>query len=155
MAGRKGGSVIGFDPLAWMREPNTESGADRPDPRPARPAPTNSEVKTDVAAGATPAVIPDARADASTAIGTARLGETMTIEHAATLHAELGRHLAADSVVLEAGAVQRIDAGALQLLAAFVRAAEARGARVSWREPSSVLRDGARRLGLTGVLRLG
>jgi anti-anti-sigma regulatory factor len=156
MAGKKGGSVIGFDPLAWMKEPGTESGVERATPRTARANHDGAsrEANTDSATDASPAVNPDDRRAGSAPIGTARLGEVLTIEQAASMHAELGRHLAAESVVLEAGALQRIDAAGLQLLAAFVRAADARGTRVSWRALPSVLRDGARRLGLTGVLHL-
>lgn len=82
------------------------------------------------------------------------LGEMLTIEQVGAMHAELGRHLDAKNMALEAGALQRVDAAGLQLLTAFVRAAENRGARLEWRSPTAALRDGARRLGLVDALRL-
>jgi len=142
MAKKKNG-VIGFDPLAWMKDPGPESGTMSPEPKaqerlPAEPAPAMQKP----AAGA---------ADVPRVVA---LGDTLTIEQAAAMHTELVQHLDTTSVVLEAGALQRIDAAGLQLLTAFVRAADGRGARVEWRAPSAVLRDGARRLGLAVALHL-
>jgi anti-anti-sigma regulatory factor len=84
-----------------------------------------------------------------------QLGELLTIEQVAAMHAELGRHLHAGAVVLEAGAVKRIDTAGLQLLAALVRAAESRGKPVQWRSVSAAVRDGARHVGLSAALGLG
>jgi anti-anti-sigma regulatory factor len=70
------------------------------------------------------------------------------------MHAELGRYLGKPGVTLAASELQRIDAAGLQLLAAFVQAASGRGTRVAWQAPTAVLRDAARRTGLTTALRL-
>ena len=70
------------------------------------------------------------------------------------MHTELGRHLHAKSVVLEAGALQRVDAAGLQLLTAFLHSALARGIHVEWRSPALALRAAARHLGLETALRL-
>jgi len=60
-----------------------------------------------------------------------------------------------DTVIIEAGAVQRIDAAALQLLVAFARREQAADRRLSWHEPSAELIDSSARLGLAEVLGLG
>lgn len=98
----------------------------------------------------------DSMAGAATddATGVIALGEMLTIEQVGAMHAELGQHLGAKRVALDAGALQRVDAAGLQLLTAFVRAAGDRGAQLEWRSPTAVLCDGARRLGLSTALRL-
>lgn len=135
---KRNDSVIGFDPLAWMKggaEPPAAVPPQAPEPVtiPAAPAP--------VAVG-TPA------ADVSSV----SLGDILTIAEVTAMHGELGRHLGAGCVALDAGALQRVDAAGLQLLTAFVRAADSRGTKIEWRSPSAVLRDGARRIGLTAAL---
>ena len=55
-------------------------------------------------------------------------------------------------VELDASAVQQIDAASLQLLAAFVRERQSQGRAVAWRDAAPPLLDGARQLGLAGLL---
>lgn len=133
MSSKKKGGVIGFDPLAWMKNDDQQSPVD------SRPSTANTD---------------DRRPAIDDTPGAVALGEMLTIEQAAAMHAELGRHLGAASVALEAGALQRVDAAGLQLLVAFTRAATGRGTKVEWRSPSTALREGARRLGLSGALGL-
>lgn len=135
--GKKNDNVIGFDPLVWMKDSaEQEALSGEEEPEPSDPATAHSALR----APDSPAVV--------------ALGETLTIEQAAPMHSELGRHLHAKSVVLEAGALQRVDAAGLQLLAAFVRTAQARGVLVEWRSPAPVLCAAARHLGLGTILRL-
>ncbi|MDH4133417.1 MAG: STAS domain-containing protein [Gammaproteobacteria bacterium] len=144
MTSKKGGSVIGFDPLAWMKEdasaPPAAGTSGAPKSAEPRAATQAANVPPAPKAGNTPGVV--------------HLGEALTIEQVSGMHAELGRHASASPVVLDAGKLDRIDAAGLQLLTAFVLATEHRGARVEWRSPAAALREGARRTGLTTVLRL-
>jgi ABC-type transporter Mla MlaB component len=144
MTNKKKDKVIGFDPLAWMKDDGHPSSIVGRSSAPATgdPAPT-------VQAGQGPST--SRTADAPGAVA---LGEALTIEQVTTMHAELGRHLVTGTVALEAAMLQRIDAAGLQLLTAFVRAAEGRGATIEWRAPSMALRDAARRAGLTAALHL-
>jgi phospholipid transport system transporter-binding protein len=59
-----------------------------------------------------------------------------------------------DQVILEGGAVERIDAAALQLLVAFARREAAAGRRLVWDSASSELIGASARLGLLDVLSL-
>jgi len=139
-------SAIGFDPLAWMkggsepaetaREPKVESRA---------PAGTVHSVQP-------PA--PDIKPAAQASMGTIALGDSLTIEQVGALHADLSGRLDEKHLVLDAGSLTRVDTAGLQLLTAFLRAAEDRGARVEWRAPQPALRECARRIGLEGALRL-
>ncbi len=142
MTTRKKGSVIGFDPLAWMKDPSPESGVGS----------LESKAQTSLGAGV---LTPDPGPRTPDTPGAVQLGELLTIEQVAAVHAELGRHLHAGTVVLEGGTVKRVDAAGLQLLTAFVRAAESRGKPVQWRSASAAVRDGARHLGLSAALGLG
>ena len=57
-------------------------------------------------------------------------------------------------VVLDATHVERIDTAALQMLCAFVRAAQASGIVVQWRQPSLALENAARLLNVQTCLAL-
>lgn len=149
MTSKKKGT-IGFDPLAWMKESRQSSVVSRPstpttdDPRPTTQAVSHPPTpKTD-----------DRRLATDDSPSAVQLGDILTIEQSAAMHAELGRHLGAKSVVLDAGSLTRVDTAGLQLLTAFIRTAEGCGARVEWRAPRPALRESARRLGLEGALRL-
>lgn len=144
MAGGKKGSVIGFDPLAWMKDDGRSSPVVS---RPSAPATDDPVPTVQVDQGPSASRIADAP-------GTVALGEALTIEQVGTLHVELGRQLGRGQVILDAGGLQRIDAAGLQLLAAFVRTAAGRGARIEWRSPTATLRDAVRRTGLAPALRL-
>jgi anti-anti-sigma regulatory factor len=76
------------------------------------------------------------------------------IAEAPALKAVLQAALDTPAVTLEAGAVERIDTAALQLLAVFRREATVRGVAVTWSGAGGALRDGAARLGLVQTLEL-
>ncbi len=61
---------------------------------------------------------------------------------------------AAGAVVIDAGAVERIDTAVLQLLIAFVRERLGNDREVIWRTPSAALLDSARLLGICDLLTL-
>jgi anti-anti-sigma regulatory factor len=137
MAGKKGGNVIGFDPLAWMKQP------DVPVTDAAIAPPAVAVSTTSAESAVVPATVPGQAVIA--------LHDSLTIEHAVALHGELSRHLSARDIVLEAGQVRRIDTAGVQLLVAFVRQAQQRGAVVSWRSAPPVLHEAWRRLGLASA----
>jgi anti-anti-sigma regulatory factor len=60
----------------------------------------------------------------------------------------------ADSVIVEAGAVTRIDAACLQLLVAFAQREAAAGRRIAWQDPTPALIESSARVGLSVVLGL-
>lgn len=58
------------------------------------------------------------------------------------------------NIVLQAGSIERIDAAALQLLAALFRDAGHKGVNISWNNPSEPLKYAAKLTGLTKNLEL-
>ena len=76
-----------------------------------------------------------------------------TLTAADSLKAALAALLEApQTITLEAGAVQRVDTAALQLLAAFVRDRRLGGRAVEWRGAAQALQPAARLLGMEGIL---
>ena len=70
------------------------------------------------------------------------------------MHRQLGTVLDAKQIVLDGGAVDRVDTAALQLLVVFQREAQKRGSQVNWAGVSAPLHDAASQLGLAQVLAL-
>jgi phospholipid transport system transporter-binding protein len=60
----------------------------------------------------------------------------------------------AGEVIIEGGAVERIDTAGLQLLVAFARREAAAGRRLAWQSASAELRGASERLGLLDCLGL-
>lgn len=78
-----------------------------------------------------------------------------TLREAAALQALLvGTVSPTGSVIVEGGAVTRIDAAALQLLAAFALREQAAGRQVDWHSASADLCKAGAALGLSAVLQL-
>lgn len=84
-----------------------------------------------------------------------KLGAACTLREATELKSRLLATISATSrVIIDGGAVQRIDAAGLQLLTAFAVRETAAGRRIEWRAASDELRQAAARLGLLQVLAL-
>lgn len=79
----------------------------------------------------------------------------LDISKAASLQKELLEVLGRGSAIkLDAAAVEKIDAAALQLFVSFFITAESQKVQVQWHHPSEALCRSARLLGLTNVLGL-
>ncbi|GAB6039401.1 STAS domain-containing protein [Endothiovibrio diazotrophicus] len=166
-------SLIGFDPLAWMREEET-SAAPAPAPaaippvppatRPAPPEPASAPLEAAAEAaddGREVATAAESAAESVAAVepldeGVVVLGEALDIAHVGELYERLvevlrqGRQPALDATALE-----RVDAAGVQLLAAYGRELKGLGGRLEWRgEPAAPLREAARLLDLGEALGL-
>lgn len=83
------------------------------------------------------------------------LPEECTLRDAPALQAQLvALRSPADAVIVDAGAVRRIDTAALQLLVAFVRREQAEGRQVQWPAPSAEFLESSHRIGLGVALGL-
>jgi ABC-type transporter Mla MlaB component len=146
---------LGFDPLAWMKDPTANRSpptgpSAAPDAgRVTEPAPAQALSAT---APASPGLPPAAAPGRAESI---RLCEALTRANVRALYDELKAALdkaaaarGERALTLEAAAVESVDGAGLQLLAAFARAAKARGVAIRWREVPGALREDARRLGL-------
>jgi ABC-type transporter Mla MlaB component len=83
------------------------------------------------------------------------LGTDCTLREAAGLKALLLQTVSpTGQVIIEAGAVERIDAAGLQLLVAFARREAAAGRQLTWQSASDELLGAGTRLGLLAALGL-
>lgn len=181
---RKKPSLIGDDPLAWMKEEADSSPGDEQ----SRDRHEDDEVQSEVGGsgqvenqqGTAPQNEPPiqepsaeriqgdepenvAEPQASLVNGQQEQGDTLTIALESELDIAMVRGLyerlqalleQSGQVVLDAGSVQMIDAAALQTLAAFIQAAGARGIDTQWKDVSAKMHEAASLLGLQGHLRL-
>jgi anti-anti-sigma regulatory factor len=100
-------------------------------------------------------VAPKASGKAAAAPARLTLAAACTLREAAMLKAQLlGTVSATDTVVIDGGAVERIDTAGLQLLVAFARREAAAGRRLDWASASGELLVSGARLGLLEVLSL-
>ena len=97
-------------------------------------------------------------AEAGTPEGNALLdlGDTLTIRDVADVHDRLLTALQAggQAFVFKAAALEQVDGAGLQMLAAFMREANLRGATVDWDQIPDCLREGAAHIGMTELLGL-
>lgn len=83
------------------------------------------------------------------------LAADCTLREAAALKAQLITTISpTDAVLIDGGAVERIDTAGLQLLVAFAQREHAAGRRLQWQAASDALRSAGARLGLLGALSL-
>ena len=170
MARKTKASRIGFDPLAWMKEGSADQSSPEaneasgkaatkaaPKARAHRASPRNipendnGPGKTRVARAPDKPATPPSGGDPKAFA----LGESLTMTDVKRLHGELKQLLAnRKRIVLDAAAVEEVDTVGLQLLDALMREAQEHQVDVRWHEPSSVLSQGAKALGLAAKLRL-
>jgi ABC-type transporter Mla MlaB component len=158
MASKKKASPIGFDPLAWMKG----GGAAKADTSAKKTAPEPMAVAVMPAPASAPAVAKPAPVETKPAAPaqpagpkTIVLGESLTMAQLMPLYNELKQALTKQKqIVLEAAAVETVDAAGLQLLDALMHEAQACQVEVTWREPSAILSQSAKTLGLMDKLRL-
>lgn len=139
--------VLGFDPLAWMKD-------SRPSPAVGCPSRDGDGVREPETTATRPATGNPTLDRRRTTDDPFHLGEALTIETVRARHAELLARLEERRVAIDAGALTAIDTAGLQLLAALAAEARRGGIELAWQGVAPVLRDGARRLDLERALGL-
>lgn len=146
-------SMIGLDPLAWLKDEAEDAEIIEEDT-----AASKAKPKKKTAAK-------KATTKKSTTKKTAKVNKTdegvvfkiqamQDISSVSAIHSELKELLSNENVILDGEQVERIDAASLQLIYSFVEEARIKGIKVSWRSPSDVLRNNAKLLGLEDALQL-
>jgi len=83
------------------------------------------------------------------------LEAALGIADARALHQKLGAALAAATpVVMDASRVERLDAAVMQVLTGFCRAVHERGLALTWQNPSPILQQAVRLLGLEALFEM-
>lgn len=147
MADKREPSLIGYDPLAWLRE----SGAEKlPDPSqtlaiPLSSAPVLAEAEAENAAGTPPKT--------TAAVARISLGAVQNIQNVCDLRERLITAMAeAGGIEVDASAVTLVDTATLQLLLVLKRTALEAGKRVSFDFPSDRFVEAAQLLGIAELL---
>lgn len=149
--------MVGFDPLAWLKEDDEEiievdvSGEPATDeqavvandsssdeileeaPQPEKDAATSAEE------------VPAATEERDDMID---LGDNLHISGVAELHERLKKAIAEGDVILDASRVEAADGAALQLLCGLMQEAAKRELKVEWRGVPDTLRESAQLLGI-------
>ena len=82
-------------------------------------------------------------------------GEILDISYAAKLHTQLREEVSTNSTVnFKTDNVSRIDASCLQVVASFMKYAKENDIKVIWDEPTDVLLEASKLLGLSKILEL-
>lgn len=143
MAENNDEDLIGFDPLAWIREESV----------------TDTAVEAPEQINASPAELPEANApsDETTDIAPQptriELGESQAIQSVADLHLTLLKALEqSDCIEIDASAIQQIDTASLQLLLVAKRSAISQHKTLSIDFPSERFIEAATLLGLAEIL---
>ncbi len=141
---------LNHDPLAWLAEEAA------PEPAPAAVEPAHPASPTPPAvpavAEAPEAITPPRSAEPS---GVVELEEMLTVAQAGDLQGVLLRELDGRAeVVVDGSRVERVDAAALQVLAAFSATLRHQGGQITWQRPSASLCEGVTLTGLGELLGL-
>ena len=165
-------SRIGHDPLAWLKDEETQqtaapsrttaaSGTRRQARAGSTRVGSGNTVRkvTKRKAGTTSNKTAAKKRASGSRAGAARqvvvLDESVGIADANTLYGQLKSLLGHEGrIVVDAAKVETVDAAALQLLLAFVKARRDRSAEVSWDQPSEALCRAAAVLDIVGPLGL-
>jgi len=151
MARKKKSAKLGFDPLAWMKGGSEPSQAEEKpvasDPEPAAP------VKEKPAA-------PVAQKAPASALDTpgetvVHCGDALGMEDVASLKQRLSVALQSGApIVLDVADIHSAQTPGMQLLVAFIRATDDKGLHIGWRNPTQAIKESARLLGLSDILKL-
>lgn len=136
-------SVLGDDPLAWMKE---DDGGDLEEP---------DEVEAEESEGSAELPVeeeplgPDDSADLPTIV----LMEDMTLASISDAHIQLLSHLDGnDQLTLDGSCVAVIDTAGVQMLASFCRSLNHRNVEFNWHSPSTELKRIAALMDLEGPI---
>lgn len=154
---RKSSPALGDDPLSWLKEDKGQEvlqqagGKTARQKKPGQKKPgqkKNLKPSTPVATSAGENnQAKDNRKDV-----TIMLDPVITLAEVNDLKASLLGYINAGHIRIDAGKVEHIDTGGLQLLLAFLKTAQKRGIKISWQERSGALMNTAELLGLAGTL---
>ncbi|MDH3355369.1 MAG: STAS domain-containing protein [Chromatiales bacterium] len=162
MSSKKDNVDIGFDPLAWMNDGDSNDAAEavaKPSTQASAPEATAAEVPPveAVAAPAEDIVQTTASQQTTSSGGDYRidLAGKIDIASATELKQELSEALnQSGAIIFDAADVSRADGAGLQLLTSFIRELDGINREVVWEKPSEQLLDAANIVGLTEVLHL-
>ena len=146
-------SMIGLDPLAWLKDEAEDAEIIKEDKAVSKAKPKKktaakkSTTKKPVKEKTSKAKKPDEDT-------VFKIQAVQDVSSVSTIYSELKSLLSNEKIILDGEQVERIDAASLQLFYSFIEEAKTTGIEVSWRSPSDVLSNNARLLGMEEALQL-
>lgn len=147
---KKSKSMIGHDPLAWLKDDAEDAEITEIEEKPAVKAKKKIAKKT--TAKTTSADKKDTAKEVADDVF--EIQSVQDISSVADLYEEMKELFKKEKVILDGQQVERIDAASLQLIYTFILEAKINDVDVSWRSPSEALKNSASLLGMVDALQL-
>lgn len=147
MAKKKSKSMIGHDPLAWLKDDAEDAEITEVEEKPVTKAKAKSKKKAAKKTAAN-------KGKKAASDNIFEIQSVQDISSVAELHNEMKKLFKNEKVIFDGQQVERIDAASLQLLLSFIHEAKINDVDVSWRSPSDALSNSAKLLGMEDALQL-
>ncbi|MCK4864695.1 MAG: STAS domain-containing protein [Gammaproteobacteria bacterium] len=146
-------SMIGLDPLAWLKDEAEDAEIIEADiaASKAKPKKKTAAKKTTSKKLVKEKTSKSKKTDEDVVF---KIQAVQDISSVSAIHSELKELLSNENIILDGEQVERIDGASLQLIYSFIEEARIKGIKVSWRSPSDVLRNNAKLLGMEDALQL-
>ena len=145
---KKSKSMIGHDPLAWLKE-DAEDAEIIEEVESKPKAKKKASKKT-----AAKSKAPKAKTKAEAEDNVFEIQSVQDISSVAELHEKLKDLFKHEKVIMDVSNVDRIDAASLQLLYSFIEEAKVNNVEVAWRSPSEAMTNSVNLLGMEEALQL-
>lgn len=146
---KKSKSMIGHDPLAWLKDDAEEAEITEVKEEPVAKTKAKKKTAKKSAAKAKTAKRKEAASD-----NVFEIHSVQDISSVSELHEEMKKLYKTEKVILDGQQIERIDAASLQLIYSFIQEAKVNNVDVAWRSPSEALTNSARLLGMVDALQL-
>ena len=146
---KKSKSMIGHDPLAWLKDDAEDAGITEVKEKPVSKAKAKKKAAKKTASKSKAVKAKDAASE-----HVFEIQSVQDISSVTDMHKEMKKLFENETVILDGADVERIDAASLQLILSFIQEAKVNNVDVSWRSPSSVLSNSAKLLGMEDALQL-
>lgn len=146
---KKSKSMIGHDPLAWLKDDAEDAEITQVEEKPVAKTKAKKKTAKKSAAKAKTAKSKEAASD-----NVFEIQSVQDISSVSDLHEEMKKLFKAEKIILDGQQIERIDAASLQLIYSFIQEAKVNSVDVAWRFPSEALTNSARLLGMEDALQL-
>lgn len=150
---KKKKSMIGLDPLAWLKD-EAEDAEIIEEKKAVSKKTSKKKTTAKKAAKGKGSKTKTSKTKKGSDDTIFKIQAVQDISSVTAIHSELKELLSNDKVIIDGGDVERIDAASLQLFYSFNEQAREKGVDIEWRSPSDILRGNAKLLGMEEALQL-
>ena len=144
---KKSKSMIGHDPLAWLKDDAEDAEITEVEDKPV----TKAKKKTAKKSATKKTAAKGKKTESDTVF---EIQAVQDISSVAELHEEMKKLFKNEKIILDGQQIERIDAASLQLILSFIQEANVNNVDVAWRSPSEALSNSAKLLGMEDALQL-